>query len=289
MNFSSLCLNRFVLVVAVFGLLGSGARAQSSPEISFVTLYHTAAYNQTGNGNTLTSLGSYFNASLTAAQPNDFNTVQMSYPGAVAPANLLQQSPSYYFFSSGTFPNQTAMDASYPTGIYQFNASGTTGSDSTSTNYLINDYPGSVPYLTGSDFTNLQGMNASTSFNFHFSPFVTGSQATDSFLFFTLFDNTTSTLVYDAGFQPATTTGLTLAANTLNASHSYSYELIYSNRDSVPSPGANFKAVLGFDRRTTGQFSTAATTSPEPSTLALLTLGSLGIVACRRKVGLRCK
>ncbi|MGC4047841.1 MAG: PEP-CTERM sorting domain-containing protein [Armatimonas sp.] len=281
MTVSLLRLNRGVLALTACVVLGIGTRAQAAPEISFVSLFRTSTNTQTGNGNALTSTGSYFNATLTSAQPNDFNTVQLIYPGAGSPTNIAQQDPSIFSFSSSTFPDQATMDASYPTGSYQFNASGVGGSASTTISYLTDHYPGSLPFLTGTDFTNLQGMNAGASFDFHFSPYVTGGQATESFLFFTIFDNTTSSLIYNLSFQPATTTGTTLAANTLTAGHSYTYELIFSNRDLVASPGANFDAVLGFDQRTTGQFTTAA--APEPGTLVLLAVGCIGIVAGRRR------
>ena len=110
-------------------------------------------------------------------------------------------------------------------------------------------------------------MNPNVPFTVHFSPYVTGTQATESILSFTIFDVTANTFVYDAGAQPASTTSLTIPAGTLAPSHTNIYELIFSNRDSVPSPGAQSNAQIGFDLRTTGTFTTAV---PEPATLALL-------------------
>jgi PEP-CTERM motif len=157
--------------------------------------------------------------------------------------------------------------------------------DTASYDYAADDYALSAPFLTGTDFTSLQGMDASKSFTFHFSPDVTGSNATASFIFFTIFDFTKNASVFNAGFLNPSTTSVTLAANTLTGGDLFGYELDFSNRDLVPSPGAVFQAQLGFDLRTDGTFRAAPAAVPEPSTLALLGVGSLvaRISARRRK------
>ena len=76
-------------------------------------------------------------------------------------------------------------------------------------------------------------------------------------MFFTIFDYTANGFVFDAGFQPSTTTSLVLPANTLQPGRQYAYELIFSDRVFVPSPGAIFDAQIGFDVRTMGVFTTA--------------------------------
>ena len=103
----------------------------------------------------------------------------------------------------------------------------------------------------------------------------------DSFIFFTIFDNTTSSFVYDAGFLASTTAGLNLAAGTLAAGHSYSDELIFSNRDIVPSSGTTFDVQLGYDFRTTGTFDTLSV--PEPAFIMMLGTSLTGFAAYLRK------
>src|SRR5581483_11614117 len=121
-----------------------------------------------------------------------------------------------------------------------------------SVDYTADDYPQSLPFLTGNDYSALQGMHTGSAFDVHFSPFATGGQANDSFIFFTIFDPSTNSFVFDAGFLPATAAGLTLPANLLKPNHAYIYELIFSNRDLVPSTGTVFASQLGFDFRTRG-------------------------------------
>ena len=89
----------------------------------------------------------------------------------------------------------------------------------------------------------------------------------DSFIFFTIFDNTTSSFVYDAGFLASTTAGLNLAAGTLAAGHSYSDELIFSNRDIVPSSGTTFNTL----------------SVPEPAFIMMLGTSLTGFAAYLRK------
>ena len=154
------------------------------------------------------------------------------------------------------------MDTAYPTGSYVFDA----GIVSTTITYSADHYPASLPYLTGNDFSLLQGMDPSQNFVFHFNPYITGGLADQSSLFFSIYDYTSNMFVYEAAFLPASTTSLFLPANTLTNNHNYQYELIFSNRDLVSSPGASFDASEGFDLRTTGAFISSLNV-PEPSAL----------------------
>jgi hypothetical protein len=201
----------------------------------------------------------------------------MTYPGPGSPQALTQQSPTRFNFQTGAFANQAAMDAAYPKGTYSFTATGAT-TDTTSFQYSADDYPGAQPFLTGTSYSDLQGMNASQAITLGFSPFVAGSTANQSTIFLTIFDLTTNTYAFIGNGLPHTTTSFTLPANTLAAGHSFIYELDYSNRDFVPAPGSIFAAQLGFDVRTQGDFSTAvATPLPSSASAGLMLLLGAGI------------
>jgi hypothetical protein len=210
----------------------------------------------------------------------------MTYPGPGSPVGLSPISSTDFRYQTPFLPNQAAMDAAYPFGTYQFNATGgSAGPASTSFNYTADHYPQSLPYLTGTDYSRLQGMNPNAPFQFHFSPFVTGTGVDDSFMFLTIFDRTTNTFAFVDSFLPPTTTGLTLAAGTLQLDHQYTYELIFSNRLLTPSPGATFDAQIGYDLRTEGNFTSAV---PEPVPLLLLVQGaacSAWVLYRRRRLG----
>ena len=102
-------------------------------------------------------------------------------------------------------------------------------------------------------------MDASQVFTLHFSHDVAGSNATASFIFFSIYDETAPMAVFnDILLHPSTASAL-LPANTLTSGHLYDYELDYSNRDILSNPGgADFGPQLGFDTRTDGLFATAA-------------------------------
>ena len=75
-----------------------------------------------------------------------------------------------------------------------------------------------------------------------------------------------------------------MPGNTLAFGDNFSYEIDYSNRDLVPSPGAIFQAQLGFDLRTDGTFSSALAAVPEPSAMLLAACGLVAGWAARRRV-----
>ncbi len=130
-------------------------------------------------------------------------------------------------------------------------------------------------------FSALQGMNAAAPLALHFSPFVPDSAATDAFVFLSIQDHDTGSTVFPLLFAPATTTGVTLAGGLLAAGHSFTFELIYSDRVlTAHDSSANFDGQSAFDLRTVGDFSTAAAV-PEPQAWALLLAGLAGLSAAR--------
>jgi hypothetical protein len=268
-----------VAVFAALALLAAPARA----DISFVDSFRNVSSLQTGNGNTLTPTGAFYSADLASTTANNYSSVQMTYPGPGSPVNLPQTGPTLYHFQTPSFATKAAMDAAFPTGTYQFNATNGPAA-STSYQYTADDYARSVPFLTGTDYTSLQGMDPTKPFTFHFSPFVTGNQASSSFIFLTIFDFDKNQFVFNAGFLAPATTSVTVGANTLALGDHFSYELIFSNRDLVPSAGTQFSAQLGFDVRTSGLFVTAV---PEPSVLVLSAVGAaasgVGYLSRRRR------
>ncbi len=263
--------------LAVLATLAAGAAARPSAgaDISFLDSYRNLTYAQTAN-NSSTFNGAFYSADLNATNPNFYTSVTMTYPGPGSPLNIPQVSPTDYHYQTGLYATEALMNTAFPTGTYTFNAVNGTTTDTANYQYTADDYPHSTPYLAGTDYSSLQGMNANQAFTFHFSPFVTGSTASFSYIFFTIYDETTGTTVVNDGFLTPTTTSVTVAANTLTPGHLYEYEVDYSNRDIVSGTGATFAPELGFDSRTHGLFTTAVAV-PEPSSLAMCVMaGVLG-------------
>jgi hypothetical protein len=262
-------------------LLVCGAPIARASNISFVDSFRNDAFSQTGNGNTLTPAGAFYSSDLNEVSPGGFYTsVTMSYPGPGSPVPLSPTSPTNFHYQTPSLASQATMDAAFPFGTYAFL---TNNGDMASYAYSADDYALSRPYLTGTDFSSLQGMNPGNAFTFDLSPYDTGSTANFSFIFLTIFDFTLGTFVFDDAFLAPTTTSITLPAGTLAYGHNFAYEIDYSNRDLVPGPGGVFPAQLGFDLRTNGTFTSEQRPVPEPATLALLALGLASLGISRRK------
>jgi hypothetical protein len=279
---------RLAAVCAGFGIILSAAAAVARADISQAVMFRNIQSIQTGNGNALSSDGAYFTLRLLSSSPNEYTTVQAFYGGSGSPVALaLTADPYTYEYDSGFYGNQAAMDIDFPKGTYAMTATNSVTSDNATTmfDYSNDAYSASQPYLAGTNYSDLQGMNPSANFNFQFSPFVPNALATDPELFFTIFDATTGEAVFSDTFQPATTTGVTLPGDTLLPNHAYAYDLDYSDRLTVTSDGADNPALLGFETRTEGSFTTGAV--PEPATATLLALGTVALLARRRRSAFR--
>src|SRR3954471_22354934 len=111
----------YLLGLAIWAVAGpSDARAG----ISFVDMFRSEFNTQTGDGNTLTTQGFRFDSHLFSTGANDFSTVQLTIPGSTTPLNMTQTNPTTFAFGSQLFATQSLLDVAFPTGTYQFNASG---------------------------------------------------------------------------------------------------------------------------------------------------------------------
>jgi hypothetical protein len=277
---------RGCLFAMVFGM--AGARSTALAQISYVDMFRSDEYLQTANGNSLSTVGSFFTTDLYAVNPNAYTSATLVPPPGIPPQGnptLLPGSDAYtYTYQTPYFANQAAMDAAYPTGQYVYSVSNA----STSLTYSAPDYyPTSLPYLTGTNYSALQGMDARSAFTFQFSPFTTGSLpgGSNSYIFLTIFDQTTNAFVYNQDFFPSSTTSLTLPADTLKNGDTYEAQLIYSNYTYVATPNTAFQSEIGFDVRSDAIFTPKAAAVPEPAAIVLFApaCGFLVWVASRRR------
>jgi hypothetical protein len=294
----------FVRLVAILGLLGACVGANAG--MTFTDIYVQQNYYQTGGGtyvdlmssplaglsNSLGANGPGGNAKITfiagVATSTDFTSITVSGTGFGSPqalgAPVLDGGQWQASYTDYGFANLAALNAKYPPGsTYTFTGTASNpANNQTRTNPFMNLVPTSspggaaiVPLLTGASFSSLQGLNAATANFLAFnSPFYGAGTQTN--LELSILNLATVTPVYASGFQPATTTGLLIPANTLAPNTEYVFALGYHVNNSVNGTNVEFEN-YGF-----GEFTTAV---PEPSTYALMLagVGVLGAIARRRK------
>lgn len=250
--------------------------------INVVDVYKNIAYTQSSGAAPTTPSGFFADVELQSVNNGDFDSVSVADPGPVAPFNLPQVSPNFFSYGPG-FASQAAMDTAVPTGQYDFTASNSATSDTeTATlNYTGDAFASAIPALQAATFNALNGLDPSMAITINFNSFSVNPNASQAFTFFTIGNASGSAL--NAGFLNPSTTQIVLAANTLQANTTYTFELDFSNRQNGFDQASGAFTVVGSDVRTDGTFTTGAiVASPEPATFLLAGACSALLVLRRR-------
>ncbi len=267
-------------VTALVSILAPAAGAALT-EIDIGKSYE---YQQTGP--LTTSLFGTFFAARADMGIGDFDGGTLVYPGPSSPRSLtLDPGGALLFFQTPYIPLAT-LNSEYGFGDYTFNVSNSVTSDiqSATLSYLQDAYTADIPALTAASFTALQSVNPALSLTLNFNTFTPDAAANDAVTFFTLYDQTANALIINDFGVPSIMNSDTIAANTLIAGHSYTYEIIFSDRIAGLDVTGGLPATQYFDVRTFGDFSVAAVPEPETYAMLLAGLGVLGFVA-RKRIG----
>ena len=218
---------------------------------------------------------------MNATVADAYTSVSVSYPGPGSPQALPQLSPIQYGTGYFGFPDLATAAAAFPLGTYTFQGVNGPTTDTASVSYPADDFAQSIPYLTEADYSSLQGMDSARDITLHFSPFVTGSNATVSTIGFAI--GGAAGLVYEPSVS-LTTTSTVIPANTLRADDTYYCELLFVNFN-VPSDTGSTELVpqISFTADTFGQFTTAAVPEPRSYAAQLVAAGLAGFLGLKRR------
>jgi hypothetical protein len=245
-------------------------------------LFRVGSFTQASGSVPTTADDYFFNARIFVDSGLDFDGATLTYPGAGSPGvydavpDPTEASGVFFSFSGPNESNLAALNADFPFGNYVTTATNsvTSASQTSSINYTTDAFSSTVPALTAPSFAAAQGMNPRVANTLNLTAFVPNGAANETDVFFSIFDGMGNT-VFNLGFLPATTTSVTIPANTLAANAAYSYQVIFSDRINNTSADGVFQ-VLGFDLDTNGTL----VTTPEPASLAA---GATGLIMLMRR------
>jgi hypothetical protein len=249
----------FLAALAGLGLAAAPARAGFT---EFFQL-HEVDYTQTSNAAPAAESQASYLARPDATASPDFTAVTLTPPGGTA---FALSSTGGGFWDSGlsnhTFATQAQLVTAFPTGTYTVTGTGGSAPTSASIAQTQSPYPASHPFLTGTSYSSLQGLNPTQPLTLTWDSFTPGGGAGSSTLFLTIFGSSGD--VFNQ-FLPTSATSQLFPANTFQANTSYTLQLgWYSEIFSTAAGGVALDDRFG--NTTIAAFTTGV---PEPATMGM--------------------
>ena len=240
----------------------------ASANVLTYQLFKSETYQQTSNAQPTTPTAFAGAAGLLTSVPSDIGAAQLFVGASPTPIALNPLFPGSTTWSySKSEPSASALNADFPSGtLYGFLISGgTLGSHTTTFSTPAGDlYPLQVPYLNGTGFSHLQGMDSTAPFSFTFDGFGPAAPgAVQALTRLGLYRVSNGQLDY-ANSVTNTATSLNMPANSLQPGTAYMGDLFYS--DILINGVITGQAQIEYDLHTHFTFTTAA---PEPGTAVL--------------------
>lgn len=269
-----------ILGLAVAGLAAAGSSGIAHAQLKTADVGVNPTFEQTGPGMAgVTSTGGFFSARAFVTGSTDFSGGPLIYGGPGSPQTLSFNSTDIAFEFSDSNSSFATLQSLYPAGAYMFALSGGSQPATAVSVIYVGGAYSNVPFAT--NFSDLQGLDATKSFVVDLNTYVPGSVADSSGIFFTI-DDGLGNPVFSSGDLPDTTTSVTVPGGILAAGHSYTFDVLFDNRIGGVDDGVTLTQF--YDTHTDGSFFTAAGAVPEPSTWAMLLMGFAGLgVMIRRR------
>lgn len=274
-------------VLAAVGIaavsLGS-AHAVDAPLGNMFWQSRSGEYLQTGDGPQLTELGYLFTAVAVELDPAHFASATMTLPDGSLVTLPAEAIGSAHVFNSPLFANRQAMDAAFPGGTYGVTFDGPNGVRPASATAPVEAYPAAVPYLTGTDYTDLQGMEAMNPFTFHLTGSPPPAGTADHVIQIFVDERATGIGAFSSGtFSVAGPLGVTMPGGTLRAGVEYQWSIYEGHSPlGVDVTGLENGSHFTYRYHTVGYFTTAV---PEPATWTMFGAGIAAMVLWRRRCG----
>jgi hypothetical protein len=111
-----------------------------------------------------------------------------------------------------------------------------------------------VDVSAAATYNGMQAINSTAAFTFNFKSFITGTAASQSYVFFTLTNVATNQAVFSQSFLSSKTTSVLVPAKTLLPKTKYQVLIDFSNR--IVSATGPTRTDQGFDLFTNATFTT---------------------------------
>ncbi len=249
--------------------------------VAFVQQVRTGYAVQTGDGNRLTGQGYDLSMNVALVPGHGFEQLAWHVPGGEQIDLSIDGVGLGFYYASARFGSLAEMDQRFGAGPYLHDLTGPGNAAQVTLTASVGPYPDAMPYLAGTTYSELQGMDPSRPFDVHLSPIGSGPPGTARSFTFFVDDVLTGTTVFAAGgaVDPAFDL-LTVPANLLRTGRSYEFQFYVGNRIEPPTAGTVDGGSQGLVYLTTGNFTTAV---PEPASLVSM-LGGLAVLigAARR-------
>jgi hypothetical protein len=274
-------------LAALVTFLSAVLAASSAPaSIHAYRLFKSETFSQTSNAQPSAPASYKGAADLLYSTPSELSSAQLTVASPLSPATLAPLSFGYSDFSK-TYASASALDTDFPNNAtYTYTISGgTLGThSSTLSTPASSPYASHVPFLNGTDYSQLQEMDSTAPFQFTFDGFAPPG-AGQALIILVL--SRVSTGQNDFAMTDLNTqqTSFTVPAHTLLPSTAYVGDLLYSYNVSTTVFSAGFnlaQAVVEYDLHDQFAFTTAV---PEPASLVLAVSGLISLAAwnCRRR------